>query len=199
MKNWIDRRYGTWRGLVRALLAHLELATGRLAPFQLRRPETVRRAVFVCLGNICRSAYGHRIALEHGMNVASLGLSTSTGGSSPAEAIAASARAGVDLSVHRSTDWKDFKVESGDLFLVMEVRQAHELRRRLGPRDDVQICLLGMWCQPRMPHLHDPFTLSDAYFDSCFARVTQAVGRLAADLPNARTRTAGAPTSASVA
>ena len=199
MKQWIDRRYGTWRGLVRALLARAELALGRLAPFQLRRPETVRRAVFVCLGNICRSAYGHRVALEHGLNVASLGLSTNTGVSSPGPASAASARSGVDLAVHRATDWKDFKVESGDLFLVMEVRQAHELRRRLGTRDDVQICLLGMWCDPRMPHLHDPFTLSDAYFDSCFARVTQAVRRLAADLPNARLPTTGGAPSASVA
>lgn len=186
MKAWIDRRYGTWRGLARAVLALLELAVGRLRPFRLRRPESVRRLVFVCLGNICRSAYAHRVALEYDMNVASLGLSTSTGGSSPEQAIAAAARASVDMQTHRSTDWRDFKVESGDLLLVMEVRQAHELRRRLGARDDVQVCLLGMWCDPRMPHLHDPFTHSDVYFDTCFARVRQAVGRLSAVVPGAR-------------
>jgi protein-tyrosine phosphatase len=185
MKNWIDSRYGTWRGLVRALLAHAELAAGRLRPFALQRPDTVRRLVFVCHGNICRSAFAHHEALRYGLNVASLGLSTSTGGRSPVPAVASAARAGIDLEVHRATSWPDFKVRSGDLFLVMEVRQAHEVRRRLGKRDDVQVCLLGMWCKPVMPHLHDPYTLGDRYFDRCFERVKQAVRKLSADLPNA--------------
>jgi protein-tyrosine phosphatase len=195
MKKWIDDRYGTWRGLVRALLARAELAAGRLAPFTLQRPETVRRVVFVCHGNICRSAFAHHEALKYGMNVASLGLSTSTGGRSPAPAVASAARAGIDLGIHRATSWPDFKVCSGDLFLVMEVRQAHELRRRLGNRSDVQVGLLGMWCDPLMPHLHDPYTLGDRYFDRCFARCRQAVRNLNADLPNARLPAAQAPDS----
>lgn len=186
MKVWIDRRFGTWRGLVRALLARAELAAGRLRPFQLKQPETVRRLVFVCLGNICRSAYGHQVAIEYGMRVASLGLSTTTGAHSPEQAQASAARQGVDMTDHRATAWGDFKTEAGDVFLVMEVRQAHEMRRRLGPRTDVQVCLLGMWCDPVMPHLHDPFTLGDAYFDSCFQRVRQAVRALSAELPGAR-------------
>lgn len=186
MKTWIDTRFGTWRGLVRALLARAELTTGRLRPFQLHRPKSVRRLVFVCLGNICRSAYGHQVALAYGMNVASLGLSTTTGVGSPEQAVASAARHGVDMAGHRATDWADFVIEPGDLFLVMEVRQAHELRRRLGDRADVQVCLLGMWCAPVMPHLHDPFTLSDAYFDSCFQRVRQAVQALNVALPNVR-------------
>ncbi len=186
MKNWINSRFGTWRGLVRTLLGNLELLAGRLRPFMLRRPDAVRRVVFVCHGNICRSAYAHHEALKYGLNVASLGLSTNTGGRSPAPALAAAGRCGLDLRGHRATDWKDFKPQAGDLFLVMEVRQAHELRRRLGGRADVQIGLLGMWCAPPMPHLHDPYTLSDAYFDRCFQRVGQAVHRLSADLPQAR-------------
>ena len=186
MKQAIDRRYGTWRGLLRALLGHLENASGRLRSFKLHDRAGVRRAVFVCHGNICRSAFAHMEALRHGLNVASLGLSTSTGGRSPQQALSAADRAGVDMTAHRATSWPDFKVLPGDLFLVMEVRQAHEIRRRLGPRDDVQVALLGMWCKPPMPHLHDPYKLGDAYFDTCFVRVREAVANLAADLPNAR-------------
>jgi protein-tyrosine phosphatase len=184
MKATINRRFGTWRGLVRSLLAYGELAGGRLRRFAPPPPETVKRVVFVCLGNICRSAYAHQIARQLNMHVASLGLSTTTGGSSPEQALASAARLGIDMHAHRSVDWADFKVEPGDLFLVMEVRQAHELRRRLGPRQDVQVCLLGMWCAPLMPHLHDPFTLSDAYFDTCFRRVAQAVHNLSNAFPN---------------
>ena len=131
MKAWIDRRFGTWRGLIRALLAHAELAVGRLGPFQLKQPDSVRRLVFVCHGNICRSAYGHRSAAELGMNVASLGLSSRTGAASPDQAVASAGRQGIDMRAHRATDWKDFKVQPGDLFLVMEVRQAHERAREL--------------------------------------------------------------------
>lgn len=178
MKAWIDRHFGTWRGLLRLLLAYAELATGRLRAFRLRHPEQVRRVVYVCLGNICRSAYGDKVAREFGLEVASLGLSTSTGAASPTEAIDAARRRGIDLNGHRALDWGDFMVRPGDLFLVMEVRQAHELRRRLGPRGDVQVCLLGMWCSPIMPHLHDPFSLSAAYFDTCFTRVRHATVRL---------------------
>ena len=184
MKNWINRRFGTWRGLVRLLLADAELATGRLRPFMLHNPESVRRVVFVCLGNICRSAYAHYIAADCGLPVASFGLRTHTGGSSPASAVAAAGRRKVDMAAHRALDWKDFKPQPGDLYLVMEVRQAHELRRRLGPRSDVQVCLLGMWCKPVMPHLHDPYSLSDDYFDTSFRRVEQAVRNLAAALPH---------------
>jgi protein-tyrosine phosphatase len=189
--TWINRQFGTFRGLVRLGLAYAELGTGRLARFQLRRPESVRRLVFVCHGNICRSAIAHRIALTEGLPVASLGLSTSTGASSPEQAVAAAARAQVDMSTHRATDFKDFDVQPGDLFLVMEVRQAHKLRQRLGSRDDVHVCLLGMWGSPVMPHLHDPFTLSDAYFDTCFRRVKTAVRGLAQALPHLKTIDAG--------
>ena len=182
MRNWINRQFGTWRGLIRLLLAYLELATGRLRPFRLKHPEAVRRVVPICQGNICRSAYAHHIVEECGLPVASFGLSTHTGGASPAEAIAAAGRLNVDMRAHRATDWTDFKVLPGDLLLVMEIRQAHELRRRLGPRNDVQICLLGMWCKPVVPHLHDPHTLSSGYFDTNFRRVDQAVRRLALEL-----------------
>lgn len=178
MKAWINRRFGTWRGLLRLLLAYVELATGRLRAFRLRHPERVQRVVYVCLGNICRSAYGDKVARELGLHVASFGLSTTTGAASPAEAVDAARRQGVDLHGHRAVDLGEFKVHPGDLLLVMEVRQAHELRRRLGPRTDVQICLLGMWCAPMIPHLHDPFSLSAGYFDSCFMRVRQATVRL---------------------
>jgi protein-tyrosine phosphatase len=41
-----------------------------------------------------------------------------------------------------------------------------------------------MWCDPVVPHLHDPHTLSSGYFDTNFRRVDQAVRRLAASLPH---------------
>ncbi|MRW93539.1 phosphotyrosine protein phosphatase [Duganella sp. FT80W] len=177
------RRHGSWRGAVRAWLARADLRAGRLTAFQLHHPERVRRVVFVCLGNICRSAYAQRVAADIGMQCASIGLSTTTGAASPDAARHAATRAGVNLNAHRATDIRDFSIQPGDLLLAMEPRHARTLQRYLAGRPDIQIALLGLWCQPPTPHLHDPYTLSDAYFDLCFARIRQAVLRLHHCLP----------------
>jgi protein-tyrosine phosphatase len=178
MMTLVRRRFGSARGLARLALAQLELGAGRLAPFQLRRPQDVQRVVFVCLGNICRSAFAQQIAISHGLAAASLGLSTTTGAPSPAEAVEAAQRVGIVMHGHRAIDLSDFTILPGDLLLAMEVRHARALRLRLLARQDVQIALLGSWCSPPMPHLHDPFSLSADYFDTCFRRVRQAVDAL---------------------
>lgn len=178
MTDWIRRQFGTPRGAIRLLLAHAESLVGRLDRFALRPDMPVRRTVFVCQGNICRSAYAERIAIKSGLPAASVGLSTTTGVASPVEAIAAAARAGVDMQAHRALNWDDLEIRNGDLFIAMEIRQAHEILRRLGGRDDVQVALLGMWATPRVPHLHDPFSLSDQYFDTCFSRIDRATRQL---------------------
>lgn len=195
LADWIKRRHGTWRGAARGLLARLDLAAGQLQPFHLHHPQRVRRVVFVCLGNICRSAFAQQVAQRLQMETASLGLSTITGAASPESALRAAGRHGYDMSAHRATDLRDFQVRPGDLFLTMEVRQARALRRRLGARDDVEVVLLGLWCAPRQPHLHDPFTLSDAYFDHCFGRVHEAVRALQRSVPQVcrSERTRGMP------
>jgi protein-tyrosine phosphatase len=180
----IDQRYGTWRGALRAALTRLALTLGCLRGYRLRNPARIRRVVFICQGNICRSAYAQQVASRLGMATASAGLSTSTGALAPTAAISAAHRSGYELAAHRATDLSGFAVLAGDLFLVMEWRQAAALRRRLGTRSDVSVALLGLWCRPRMPHLHDPFTLSDGYFDQCFDRLRQAVLRLHGDLPH---------------
>jgi protein-tyrosine phosphatase len=179
-------RFGSVRGLVRLALARWALAAGLLASFQLRRPQEVRRVVFVCLGNICRSAFAQQIAIGHGLPAVSFGLSTTTGAPSPQPALEAAQRQGIHLHHHRATDLSDFTILPGDLLLAMEIRHARELRQRLWSRDDIQIALLGTWCSPSIPHLHDPFTLSPDYFDTCFHRIRQAVDRLHQTLRDAQ-------------
>jgi protein-tyrosine phosphatase len=174
LRALVRRRYGSGRGLLRLLLARLELLAGTLARFT---PPLVapRRLVFVCQGNICRSAFAAAQATELGLAATSLGLATTTGAAPPAVAVAAAARLGIDLRRHRACDWNDFVLMPGDLLLAMEVRQAHELLRRLNGRADVGVALLGLCGRPTLPHIHDPFTLDAAYFDTCFVHLRRAV------------------------
>jgi protein-tyrosine phosphatase len=41
-----------------------------------------------------------------------------------------------------------------------------------------QVTLLGLWCSTPRPVLADPYGLSDAYFDTCFGCIDEAVETL---------------------
>jgi protein-tyrosine phosphatase len=182
MRTQIQRRYGTERGWVRLALAELEYRTGQLHAYTNVDLTRVRRFVFVCLGNICRSPYAEHVARRAGLPCASLGLSTTTGAPAFDGALATAAARGADLSAHRATDWLDFEFEEGDLLLGMEVRQVRQLTEILAGCDvhDVQVALLGQWAVPRRLHIHDPHTLGDDYFVTCFDVIESAVEALAA-------------------
>jgi protein-tyrosine phosphatase len=185
----VDANFGTWRGWVRLQLAQAEFMIGRLDRWLMPNPRPVDRLVFVCLGNINRSAFAAAVARRAGASVVSIGLSTSTGAPATPAAIAGARRHGVDLSTHRATDITDYEWRSGDLLLAMEVRHASALAARgFADRD---IALLGYWASPSRLHLHDPHTLSDAYFVTCFALIESAVRNLLVDL--APRSTGGAP------
>lgn len=179
----IAARFGTGRGLVRLLLSLGEIVVGR-SGVRIGDPAQVKRLVFVCHGNICRSAFADVIARKAGLASASFGLSAESGKPAHGPAIAAAARLGHDLGDHRATDLSDYVPREGDLLLAMETRQ---LRRIAG---DARIAhlprsLLGLHTWPRVPHLHDPYSLSDAYMDRCLARIETAIPGLKSRFPGA--------------
>lgn len=172
LRQRLRARHGTERGLVRLWLARLEHGLGRLGAFEAIDWRRVTRLVFVCQGNINRSAYADALAARRGVETASFGLAASTGGPAHPLAIETARRRGlVDLSGHTATDAGDFTVRPGDLLVAMEVRQA----RRLAGRADqpgAQVTVIGLWGRPRRPHIHDPFyTLDPDYFMTCFAEL----------------------------
>ncbi|PHV12109.1 arsenate reductase/protein-tyrosine-phosphatase family protein [Chitinimonas sp. BJB300] len=178
--------YGTFRGWVRHLLGQVELVTGRVDPWVALEPATVHRLVFVCLGNINRSAFAEGVARAQGGKVCSLGLATTTGAPAFELALQTAPRFGIDLGRHAATDIGDYQYREGDLLLVMEIRHARQLLARGIPMR--AIALLGAWATPKRIHLHDPHTLSERYFYTCFTLIHVAVINLLAEL-----RQAGSP------
>ena len=79
IKNLIDTNHGTHRGLIRWLLGQLEGVLGPRERFRAVSPDKVDRLVFVCLGNINRSAFAHAVAAARGARCISIGLATTTG------------------------------------------------------------------------------------------------------------------------
>lgn len=177
----INSRFGTYRGLIRLLLAQMEAATGRLTAYRDPDLRRVDRIVFVCLGNVCRSPYAELVARQHGLPAASFGLSTATGVPAHPDGVVAARCLGSDLAAHTARDISDFDIRDSDLLLVMEVRQARNLARYLeGSGSAAQIALLGFWAKPKRPHIHDPMSLSADYFLNCYRLINSAVTNLAA-------------------
>lgn len=182
----VETNYGTVRGFARLLLGELEYLAGRLRPFTEINPAGVSRLVFVCLGNINRSAFADVVAQGCGVRVTSIGLSTTTGAPAYEKALEFAPVFGHQLDSHRATDFSDYVFQPGDLLLAMEVRHARELVRRGIPKES--IALLGHWAKPHRIHIHDPHTLSDRYFPTCFAILHSGVLTLVDEL-----RRAGSP------
>jgi protein-tyrosine phosphatase len=174
----INRRYGTYRGLIRLWLTHLLLTFGGRTTLTGIEPRTVRRVVFVCQGNICRSPFAEVAARQVGLRASSVGLAT--GSNVPAFPLAVeTARGfGIDLGAHRTRDIVDFRFEPGDLVLAMELRHLRPIRRALAGKP-VQVSLLGLWKPQACPHIHDPHRLNAEYFRVCFEVIRASVEGLA--------------------
>jgi len=180
----IRTRYGTVRGLVRLLLSYPQTAARR-AHNRVPEPGSVRRLVFVCQGNICRSAFADVLTRDLGYDSISFGLSTDAGKPAHPPAMAAAADFGVDLSGHATTRMEDYTPRSGDFLLAMEVRQL--ARIAADPRlAGLPRSLLGLWSRPVRPHLHDPFGLDDSYMRTCMGTIRIAVANLVKAYPETK-------------
>lgn len=180
----VDVNYGTYRGLIRAMLAQIALMVGGIDKHIYPDANRIKRLVFVCLGNINRSAFADKVAQSLGATTYSIGLSTQTGLSAFHKAVKTACYFDIDLQQHLATDIKDYTFQDGDLLLAMEIRHVKQLIAHGIPSES--IVLLGHWATPVRIHLHDPHTLSDVYFKTCFTLIHSAVVGLVGELKNAK-------------
>jgi protein-tyrosine phosphatase len=145
----------------------------------------VDRLVFVCKGNICRSAYASALARDRGLVAASYGLETTPG--LPADGVAQSVAAarGVNLDDHRTQHWIDAELTPRDLVLAMEPWHMRRLRRRAAS-SEAQVGLLGPWAQPGRRKIADPYGRPEEDFNACFDVIDAAIDHLGRGLTAAR-------------
>lgn len=163
------------------MMTHLLLATslrfGSLGRLKEIEPERVARLVFVCLGNVCRSPYAEASALSLGMPATSCGVNVTR--TDPAEpfAIEVALARGKDLSIHSSRSIYELSLSPSDCLVVMapsHLRAAQEVAAEKG----CQITLIGLWGEPPIAEIPDPYGKSKAEFDDCFDKIDRSLAGL---------------------
>ncbi len=172
--GWLSRCYGSRRGLFVTLWHQLKYLAGGYRRYNGIDWRRVERLVFVCKGNICRSAVAEAVVGD-AWPCASFGLQTVDDAPANVAARQVAADMGLDLQAHRTTSVEGVELRDGDLLVAMEPWQLAVLQQRFPAQ---QKTLLGLWMAPPRPHIQDPYGLSQDYFRFCFTAIEQAVQRL---------------------
>jgi protein-tyrosine phosphatase len=181
-KRMILDRFGSRRGAIRTYWHKLKYSFGIYRDYSKVDWSNIDRLVFVCKGNICRSAYAEVVAKSLGVDAISCGISTRNDFPANADAIRIAAERGTDLSEHRTTPAMYVLFKKTDLIVALEPWQAATLTENLQRKH--YITLLGLWLSPLRPHVPDPYGLSDVYFNNCFDYIENAVNEITKKIKN---------------
>ncbi len=177
INSWFLGHYGSRRGVVRVYWCRFRYLTGSYRKYRQINWGSVERLVFVCKGNICRSAYAEAVARSLGINAISCGVETRTGFPADEDAYRTAAARGFDLSKHKTTPVQSITFRDGDLLIAMEPWQLEYIAREFGEK--YKHSLLGLWGRPANPYIQDPYGASSVYFNNCFNYIENSVHEIA--------------------
>jgi protein-tyrosine phosphatase len=177
LNGLVRDRYGGRRALLCHLASAFQMRVGRFRVYQAIDWSRVERLVFVCKGNICRSAYAEARASSARFPAVSFGIEANCGAAADASAIIHAAARHVSLSAHRTSALETFAHRPGDLLVCMEPPQAKTVAERFADRAP-QVTLLGLWTRPARPWLFDPYGSADGYWRTCLDTIDRGIDQM---------------------
>lgn len=179
----IKNQYGSKRGFLRYARYELLRMLGVYGALEKIDFTKVKRLVFVCHGNICRSPLAEVVARKYNVESISFGLATRGGDPADPRAIAWASANGYDLSQHKTTRVDQYQPQAGDLLVGMEPKHVQVLRQHFA-QAPVQITMAGLWLDTSIAYLHDPYNANENYFDRCEKLVAAAILQLKNNIRN---------------
>jgi protein-tyrosine-phosphatase len=153
-----------------------------------RLPTDARTVLFVCHGNILRSAFGETLLRERlaaagvrDVAVRSAGVYARPGRGADPRGRAAAERYGASLEAHRAQPLTRDLMERSDIVFVMDRRNEADVLAR-HPAAAARVVLLGAFGRlpgERSPYIPDPYTGGAADVERCYERISRAVERVA--------------------
>jgi len=146
--------------------------------------RTPKKIVFVCTGNICRSAFAEKLLKEgaygHFPAIESCGLDVEVRSPPPFEAVCAADKIGLDLKNHLSKGIECCDLESADLILAMEYWQYRKLVE-VFPHKKIDIKLLREYApfpENLLCNINDPFGQSEEKIEKCFSQIKRSIANI---------------------
>jgi protein-tyrosine phosphatase len=161
IRDYIMDKFGSKKGLLRYYLDGFLYRNGLFRQY-IQTETSPKRVVFVCQGNICRSALAeHVFKCYSRVEAISLGLNTHTGKAANHRLLTlAYEKNNIDLSAHITTSIEDYTPRAGDTFVCMEVSHIEKLKK-LGYGGS--FLLLGMFGNKKTYRINDPYSANDQY------------------------------------
>lgn len=160
-REYLMNRFGSRRGFLRYCLDEIYCRIGLYRDYT-RYQSPPERLVFVCQGNICRSALAEQVFKSHSdIDAISLGLNTNTGKGANARLLKlAYETKNIDLSTHKTTSVEDYVPRPGDAFVCMEARHIEQIKSLgySGP-----FLLLGSFGEKKTFRINDPYSANDTF------------------------------------
>jgi protein-tyrosine-phosphatase len=148
--------------------AAIELKQLFIEPIDTR----MRKLLFVCYGNICRSPFAEKLGqLKLDIIVNSAGTHPQQGRHCPSEATSAALYQDVDLSTHRSKVLNKSMIEDADVILVFDLRNERAVLAQF-PFSRSKVHLIGC-IDDCGAEVEDPFGKGVDAFDFCYRRITK--------------------------
>jgi protein-tyrosine-phosphatase/predicted ATP-grasp superfamily ATP-dependent carboligase len=148
----------------------------------------VRKIVFLCYGNICRSPLAAKLAEQRlsGVAIDSAGFHATTGRRSPEKMLRIGSSLGIDLSDHRSARATRDLLLSADLVIVMDLENLDRLQKEF-PEARSRSTLLGLFGNPPVLTIADPYLAEEAATSRICEQVRSSIDGLAIWVANSKT------------
>jgi len=160
-------------------------------------PKKIDNILFICKGNVCRSAMAEYISRKISGNFGlsdlkfySRGLDVRVKNSSPLNAIVVCQSNGIDLSQHKSVMVDKGIVRDADLVFTMEYQQSRILLKHF-PGISHKVFLLPRFYDKRYAGLSstiikDPYGRSMSDFQKCYMHITQCLNNFFLEIKKLR-------------
>ncbi len=174
---YLKDKYGGRRGFLRSVVDYFNLNFLKKDNKYMSFPTNVERVVFVCKGNICRSALAEWAFRKHTpFPTASFGVDTTTGCPANPRITRIAALFDIDLIEHKTTAQSSFEPAKNDVYVCVEPAHAEVIEQTMPGQS---IFYLGAMLDNPCTYLHDPHTTSDNFALRSVVTIITAVERLA--------------------
>lgn len=152
-----------------------------------QRVAGAQTILFVCLGNIIRSAFAAELLRTRSVGravgrIRSAGIAARPDSPAHPGAVECAWRFGVDLNAHRARRLEGIDLEEADLILAMEIDHIVEIAR-VFPQHAHKTYLLGCLTEEEDLDVADPVYAPADIVEACFGRIERGVRRIVEQLP----------------